>query len=155
MNPVARPARANDVALLVDLLDEFYAESDYALDREEAADSFRQLFRDPSRGAVWVLEVEGSVGGYVVLSVGFSMEYGGLDGFVDDLFVRPEFRQQGLGRTALETLLAECRHRGIRAVHLEVGRDNYAAKRLYAGYGFRDNDRQLLTLRLPQDEVPS
>jgi ribosomal protein S18 acetylase RimI-like enzyme len=89
--------------------------------------------------------------GYVVLTVGFRMEYGGLDAFVDDLFVRPDFRRKGFGRAALATLLAECERRGVRAVHLEAGRDNHPAKALYGRFGFRDNDRQLLTVRLPRD----
>jgi len=42
-----------------------------------------------------------------------------------------------------------------RAVHLEVGRDNRAAKALYERFGFRGNDRQLLTMRLPSDPTRS
>jgi ribosomal protein S18 acetylase RimI-like enzyme len=100
---------------------------------------------------VWILESDGQPAGYVVLCIGFSLEYGGLDAFVDDLFVRPACRRRGLGRTALAELFEECRRRGVRAVHLEVGRDNDAARALYARFGFRDQDRQLLTMRLPRD----
>jgi ribosomal protein S18 acetylase RimI-like enzyme len=37
---------------------------------------------------------------------------------------------------------------GVRALHLEVGRDNSAAQALYRRAGFEDSGRQLLTLRL-------
>jgi len=76
------------------------------------------------------------------------MEYGGRDGFIDDLFIRQPFRGQGLGKLALAKVRAACEERGVRALHLEVGRDNDAAHSLYRQAGFVATDRQLLTLRL-------
>ncbi len=146
--PVRRATPA-DVPVLVELMAEFYAESAMPLDRAAVGGVFRGLLADPARGAVWLVLADGAPAGYVVLTVGFSMEYGGLDAFVDDLFVRPAHRRRGLGRAALDTLVAECRRRGVQALHLEVARDNQSAKALYEGFGFRGNDRQLLTLRLP------
>ncbi|MFQ5597950.1 MAG: GNAT family N-acetyltransferase [Nitrospiria bacterium] len=40
------------------------------------------------------------------------MEYGGLRGFVDDLFVRPAEREKGLGAAVLKTVKQHCRDRG-------------------------------------------
>jgi ribosomal protein S18 acetylase RimI-like enzyme len=37
---------------------------------------------------------------------------------------------------------------GVRALHLEVGRDNVPAQELYRRVGFVDTDRRLLTLKL-------
>jgi GNAT superfamily N-acetyltransferase len=80
------------------------------------------------------------------------MEYGGLDGWVDDLFVRPAFRRHGLARAALEALIAECERRGVLALHVEVGRENDAARPLYERFGLapREDDRVTLTRRLRQ-----
>jgi ribosomal protein S18 acetylase RimI-like enzyme len=72
----------------------------------------------------------------------------GGDAFVDDLFIRPPFRGRGLGKLALAEVRAACEQRGVRALHLEVGRDNGAAHSLYRRAGFGDTDRQLLTLKL-------
>jgi ribosomal protein S18 acetylase RimI-like enzyme len=76
------------------------------------------------------------------------MEYGGLDAFVDDLYVRPDYRGQGIGTQALEEARTFSVASGVRAIHLEVGHDNAAAKALYRKVGFEDTGRQLLTLRL-------
>lgn len=95
MSPTIRLATSADVPLLVDLMHEFYAESHVPLDRHEAGASFAHLLGDRTRGAVWLLAAGQAPAGYVVLTVGFSMEYGGLDAFVDDLFVRPAFRRKG------------------------------------------------------------
>jgi ribosomal protein S18 acetylase RimI-like enzyme len=143
-----RPATSTDCPLLVELMREFYGESGTPFDAARAAECFTTLVSHPARGAVWLVAAESSPVGYVVLTLGFSLEYGGLDAFVDDLYVQPHARRQGLGRLAMETLFAECRRRGVRALHLEVDPDNEPARDLYAKLGFHDHGRQLLTARL-------
>ena len=49
----------------------------------------------------------------------------------------PARRRQGLGRTALEAVLAEGRNRGLASVRLEVIEQNVPARRLYEQLGFR------------------
>src|SRR5262249_290710 len=98
------------------------SESDVLFDGVSARAALSHLIANPSCGVVWLLNVEHEGAGYIVLTIGFSMEYGGLDALVDDLFVRSRFRRKGFGRAALATL-----------------------------FGFRGNDRQLFTMRLPRD----
>lgn len=137
-----------DLDQLVELMVEFYAESRYPLDLARAADSFRALLRDERLGQAWLIEAKGSAVGYLVVTLGYSMEYGGIDAFIDELFVQPAFRGMGLGSGALREARAFCQERGVRAIHLEAERSNVGAQELYARAGFVDNDRQLLTLRL-------
>jgi len=147
-----KPATPADIEELVELMTEFYKESDFRLNSELARQALRKLIENPELGQAWLLQYNSEVAGYVVLTLVFSMEYGGLGAFVDDLFVRSRFRRLGLGRCGLNTLLAECYRRGVRAVYIEVDRNNKPAKELYGEFGFRDNGRQLITLRL-QDET--
>ena len=135
---------------LVGLMTEFYTESGFALNPSAASAAFLELLTSPDLGRVWLIRRGDRDAGYIVLTLGFSLEYGGRDGFVDDLFIREPFRGQGLGTTALETLRREARALGVRALHLEVGRDNHPAQALYRRAGFRDNERQLLTLPLAE-----
>jgi len=132
-------------------MQEFYAESSFPLDREWAAASFAALLADPALGGVWLAEAEGLPAGYVVLTVRFSMESGGRDGFVDDLYVRPAFRRRSVARELLAALFADCRRRNLLALHVEVGDENDAARALYAGFGLspRHDRRVLLTVRIP------
>ena len=150
MTTAINKATSDDIPALVDLMHEFYAESHYPLDRRWAAASFSGLLGDDSRGAAWLVSHEGGPAGYVVLTVRHSMEYGGLDAFIDDLFIRPAHRRRGLGRVLLDALFAECERRVVLAVHVEVGRDNAAAQALYRGYGLEVHDasRETLTVRL-------
>ena len=148
MRLTTRMASAVDVPVLVAMMGEFYAEADYALDEAWATRSFLSLLGDPSRGAVCIACGDGVPLGYAVLTLRHSMEFGGLDGFIDDLFVRKASRRLGVGRAALEALLAECRRRGVLALHVETSDGNPAAVALYESLGMRDRKRLLLTARL-------
>ena len=144
-----------DIGTLVSLMREFYAEAEYALDAEWAAGSFSALLGDAPRGAVWIAREDGEAAGYTVLTLRHSMEFGGTDGFVDDLFVRSEHRRCGHGKALLGALFDECRRTGVLAVHVETGRDNGAARALYGEFGLKDRDRLLLTAKLtPRGETP-
>lgn len=147
----ARNASAADVETLVELMRAFYAESGFPLEREQAARAFRDLLSDPSKGAVWVLSVDGEAAGHVVLSVRFAMEFGGLSAYIDDLFVLPAYRRRGVARAGLKALLAECIRRGCRSLHVEVDPNDVPARSLYAEFGLTSgpDDRLRLETRLP------
>jgi ribosomal protein S18 acetylase RimI-like enzyme len=150
MTLVSRSAQATDISTLIDLMQEFYAESGYALNRAWAEASFLALLRNKTHGETRLVCVDGRVVGYVVLTFRFSMEFGGLDAWIDDLFVQPAFRRRGVARYALQDLFTECHRRGALAVHVEVGKENAAAKSLYGGFGLKPHDdgREVLTVAL-------
>ena len=90
-----REATLDDISVLVDMMEEFYAESDYSLDHVEAAAAFQALISQPHYGAIWLVFDGSKVTGYVILTIRFAMEFGGLDGSIDDLYIRPEARRKG------------------------------------------------------------
>ncbi|MBA4137533.1 MAG: GNAT family N-acetyltransferase [Opitutus sp.] len=148
MNPTTRRATPADIPALVGLMREFYAEAAYPLDDAWAAASFAALLAEPAFGAVWLAARDGAAVGHAVLTVRHSMEFGARDGFIDDLFVRPTARRQGVGNALLRELFAEAKKRELRALHVEVSRDNAAAHGLYARFGLKDRERQRLTVTL-------
>lgn len=147
-----RFATSADIPALVGLMREFYAESGYPLDESTAADAFGRLVDAPSQGAAWLMEERGTPVGHVVLSVRFAMEFGGLLAYVDDLFVRPAYRDRGVARAGLEALVAECRRRGCRAIEVEVGPGNLPAQAVYRRLGLSPgtDERQHLRMTLPE-----
>jgi ribosomal protein S18 acetylase RimI-like enzyme len=143
-----RPAVPEDIPLLVALMTEFYSETATPLDTKRAADAFAAVVTDDRLGHVWLIQAENDDVGYVVVTFSYSMEFGGRNAFLDDLFIRAAFRGAGLGTAALKEVRAFCADRDVRALHLETGRDNVAAQALYRSAGFKVTDRQLLTLVL-------
>jgi GNAT superfamily N-acetyltransferase len=143
-----RLAGSDDVDQLVELMAEFYREAGTQFYPGRATEAFSTLVRDGRLGSVWLIQVGDQEVGYIVLTLGYSMEYGGRDGFIDDLFVRAEYRNDGLGSAALSEVRSFAERIGVRALHLEVGRENAAAHAVYRRVGFMDTERQLLTLRI-------
>lgn len=143
-----RKAAAGDLEALVALMGEFYAEAGYPSNQQRSAEAFAALLSDERLGTVWLIQSGGHAVGYLVVTLGYSMEYGGADAFIDDLFVRPGFRNIGLGSAAVEEARAFCLTRGVRALHLEAEKGNVAAQHIYRRAGFRSHDRELLTLQL-------
>ncbi len=143
-----REATLDDISVLVDMMEEFYAESDYSLDHVEAADAFQALISQPHYGAIWLVFDDSKIAGYVIFTIRFAMEFGGLDGSIDDLYIRPEARRKGFASQLLQSLLIECDDRGLKALHVEVGPDNEAAQALYENFGLvkRTGDRDHLSM---------
>jgi GNAT superfamily N-acetyltransferase len=128
---------------------EFYAESGYELNSERASRAFTDILTNDRLGYVWLIQAANEYAGHVVLTLRYAMEYGGLVGCLDDLYVRPSHRKQGLSSAALFEVGNFCRDAGIRALTVEVGHNNVPAQALYRRAGFAEAaDRQLLALPL-------
>jgi len=144
-----RRALPGDIATLVALMAEFYAESDYGLDQELAERAFAAILSDERLGYVWLIDDEAKVVGYVVLTLRFGMEYGGLMACIDDLFVVPQSRNKGLTTAALVQVRDFCKSIGVRAITVEVSHSNGSAQTVYRRLGLAEApDRQLLALAL-------
>ena len=145
---VLRPAGPGDLPDLLEMLRRFYAEDRIPLDEPRVRRGLEQLLADPARGAVLFAEAGGACLGYLVLGWCFSIEQGGRHVLVDELYLAPDARGRGLG-SALLAAACECaRAQGAEVARLEVNRHNARAKALYLRHGFRDDDRDLLSLPL-------
>ena len=58
------------------------------------------------------------------------------DCWLEDLYVAPEARREGVGRTLVEAVVDRARERGCRRVELDVNSENPAAMALYRSLGF-------------------
>jgi len=140
-----RAATAADVPALLSMMRQLYAEDGGRFEPAPAEKALRGLLADPSLGAAWIVEDEDGACGYVVMTVGYSLEFHGRDAFVDELFVSRGRRGQGLGAQALALVEGECRARGVHALHLEVTPSNEPALGLYRRHGFELRGRSLMT----------
>jgi GNAT superfamily N-acetyltransferase len=100
---------------------------------EHTLATLKELRSHPVRGAAWVLEHAGEPRGYAFLIHFWSNELGGEICTVDEIYVRPEYRGQGHGRSLFEKLLREARHV---AIDLEVTPANARARKFYESMGF-------------------
>lgn len=118
-----------------------------AIDRAALEAALAGLLRDPGLGAAWLVERDGAVVGYAVVTYGYDLEFAGRDAFLTELWIDPAARGQGAGGAALALLAPELRARGVHALHLGVRPEN-PAMRLYERTGFVAANRVLMTQRL-------
>lgn len=128
-----------DLPLLERLVRAYYLEDGHTFrdDRQPAA--LKALAAGAPFGQAWLIELAGTAVGYVVLTTGFSVEAGGLEGCIDELYLMPEVRDRGLGRQVLVLIEMEARAIGIRRMFLEVERGNRAIG-LYRRAGYAEDD---------------
>ena len=121
-----------------------------------AEKAFTAILSDERLGYVWLIDDEAKVVGYVVLTLRFGMEYGGLMACLDDLFVVPQSRNNGLTTAALVQVRDFCKSIGVRAITVEVSHSNGSAQTVYRRLGLAEApDRQLLALALASPMLSS
>ena len=138
-------ADSPDIEAILGPMQRLYEHDRIAFDKPAALAALHGLLNDPKHGIVWAMKEEESVIGYAVVTFGYSLEFHGVDAFLDEIYICESHRGIGLGRQAIELAEEACRQRGVRALHLEVERDNTGAQAVYRKLGFRDHDRYLLT----------
>jgi ribosomal protein S18 acetylase RimI-like enzyme len=134
-------------SLLLRLARDFHAEDGHPL-TERGTTALLLAARGHPLARVWFIAERGRTVGYAVLGLGFGVEYGGADAFVDDLYLVPEARGRGIGAIVLGLLEAEARALGLAALFLVVDPDNAPALRLYRRGGFEGTHWLLMAKRL-------
>ena len=93
---------------LLELARAFHAEDGHPL-TDRGATAIGLIARGHPLGRAWLVRENGALVGYAVLGLGFGIEYGGADAFVDDLYLVPEARGRGLGEAVMARLEEEAR----------------------------------------------
>jgi GNAT superfamily N-acetyltransferase len=135
---VVKHAVPEDLQVLVELVGEYCAADGHVLDETVVRAGLEPLLTDDTHGAIWMIDPDlahATADGYVVVTWGWSIEIGGLDVVLDEIYVRT--RGQGKGSDALRVVEAECRRRGVKRIFLETELANEAARRLYGRHGYR------------------
>jgi len=134
-----------DIDLIVDFMRQFYEFEQYPFDDQAASSALERLISDSALGHVWIISEDLTSIGYIVLTLGYSLEYHGNDAFIDEFYIQASHRGKGIGSKALKFVEERAQVLGVRALHLEVERRNKAGQGLYLKSGFENNDRYLMT----------
>jgi len=141
-----RPATVQDAALLRTMireLAEFEQELEWVTIRDE--DLARDGFGEHPRFRAFIAEWNGEAAGYALIFNYFST-WSGRGLFLEDLFVREKFRNQGIGKALLAEVARIAVEEQCYGIHWEVLDWNAKAIELYKALGaeFRDQWRRVL-----------
>ena len=97
---------------------------------------------------MYLIEVDESCAGYLAVTVGYSIEVGGRDAFLDELYVEPWARSQGVGAQAIAFAERACIALEVKRLCMEVEHENPRAKQLYQRLGYAEHTRSTMYKRL-------
>src|SRR5262245_999365 len=144
-----RVPRRAELPALVALLVTQLREHHNALAEQELASAAAGLHQRPQRGQFLVALEAGTMVGFAALSFLWTLERGGRAAWLDELYVVPERRSQGIGAALLRAALDAARAAGAVAVDLEIESDHARAASLYRRAGFTPLDRTRWALEFP------
>lgn len=149
--PGFRLAVESDAGVLLEFMRAYYDFDGHGFDHEKARVALTTLLRDAQLGRAWLI-LDGSMPvGYIVLCFGYSLEWLGRDAFVDEFYLRDEYRGKGWGRATMTFVENAARGEGIRTLHLEVVQQNAKALELYRRLGFREHHSTFLSKWIAED----
>ncbi|MBE5039220.1 GNAT family N-acetyltransferase [Ructibacterium gallinarum] len=135
-----RKVEKKDKDLFLTLGQEFYS-SDAVL-HKIAAEHFKATFDAAAEGSpylgLFIIEQDGQTAGYVLVSLTWSNEAGGLTVWIEEIYIRAAFQGQGLGSKTLDAIQKEY-DQAVR-FRLEITPQNQGAARLYRRMGYQPLD---------------
>jgi GNAT superfamily N-acetyltransferase len=137
MSMDVRAASSADLPALVSLVRRYWEfEGIAGFDALRVELVLKQLFADPALGTVWVAESGARLAGYLIAVRVLSVEHQGTMGEIDEFFVVPEARGQGVGGRLLAAAECALARRGCVRLQLQLHTANSAARRFYARHGY-------------------
>ena len=120
---------------MLTLVSEFCVTDQHTFDPDRVTRALVPLLEDDAHGVVYLVDNEQ---GYVVITWGYSLESGGREALIDEIYLRR--RGQGLGSKVMDALFDDMAARGVVKMFLETETHNRRARRFYARQGFVEDD---------------
>lgn len=146
-----RVATKKDVLEILTMMEQFNAIDNYPFDKLKTNNNISDFLSDTNLGRIWLVQNENMIIGYLILAFSYSFEHGGRDAFIDELFLKSEYRRMGIGGLAMDFISEEASKLGVKVIHLEVEQHNDGGVKLYREKGFKDNGRILLSKKVNDD----
>ncbi|MGL5977882.1 MAG: GNAT family N-acetyltransferase [Erysipelotrichaceae bacterium] len=132
-----RHIKEKDHKVFVEMVQEFYASDAVLFDipTSHIEATFQHLIEGSPYVEGFIIEEEEDVAGYVLLSLTYSNEAGGLVVWLEELSIRDNFQGRGIGSRVL-TFLKDGYAQRAKRIRLEICETNKGAERLYRSKGF-------------------
>lgn len=147
MSPATiRRAVSSDLDRLLVLCARYCEADSHDFDHDRAKDGFAPLLEDDQNGVVWLAEEGDNAVGYAVVTWSWSIESGGRDVLLDEIYAEPQ--GGGVGTSLVDHVVQDCRERGLPRVFLETESGNVSARRFYGRLGFVSEESVWMVLDL-------
>lgn len=133
-----RKITSNDRELYIELANEFYHSDGvlHAVDQRVITDTYDELIKSDLYLECFIVELENKPVGYALLSKMFSPEVGGKCIWIEEIYIREQYRGNGLGKEFFKFLFDKYDESTYR-FRLEAVHENEKAMKLYEKQGFK------------------
>ncbi len=148
-----QPLEKSQFDSIIEMMQDFYAIDNYPIDIEVSKKLFEEFVLDEKLGKAFLIYQSDEVGiyeivGYVILTFFFSFEYKGRTAFLDELYIKENFRGKGIGKQTIDFIKKQASNQNIKLIYLEVENHNQNAQKLYLANDFVVHNRKLLKHKL-------
>lgn len=130
-----RKIQISDKVEYIKMAKDFYGSSavSHQIPSENFENSFNTALNDDTYIRIYILEYDGKTAGYASIAVTCTTEGGGLTLWLDELYVKEQYRGKGLGRELIAFLKTDL---NVNRIRLEITPENSGAERLYKSLDF-------------------
>lgn len=136
------------IETITTMMQDFYAIDNYPIDIEVSKDLFQEFISDEKLGKAWLIHSDDDLVGYLILTYVFSFEYKGKIAFLDELYIKENFRGKGIGKQTIDFIKEQASNQNVKLIYLEVENHNQNAQKLYLANNFEVHNRKLLKHKL-------
>ena len=134
-----RTGNQDDLAALAALADELVPGE---AEGETRLGVLRQSLMHPNY-ALLVADTDGKIIGFIDHWVINDFVHGGKLGYIQNLYVSPEYRRKGVGSSLLKEIIKRAKANGVSEIHVSTEFDNKGATEFYGKQGFPERHLQL------------
>lgn len=136
-----REIKARDKDIFVQMAKEFYKSEAVIseIPTQNILNTFDEVNSNSPYAKAYIIEHDGDTAGYALIGITYSNEAGGLVVWVEEIFIKENFRGLGLGSEFLSYVEQEFGDKAKR-FRLEISHDNDSAQRLYERKGYQPLD---------------
>lgn len=133
-----REVHLDDKTDFINMCVDFYNTDgvDHVIPISNVEKTFNLLMKVSDFAKAYVYEKNNQIAGYILLAFTYSNEAGGIVVWLEEIYVKSDFRSQGIGSELIDFVIEKYKNKVAR-FRLEITDSNNSARKLYLSKGFK------------------
>ena len=148
MKAEIRLAHQADINIILDFMLDYYRIEEIKFNRQKSKITLEDFITKDNHGSIWMICSGSEQIGYFCLAYSYTLEQYGKDCFLDEIYIKPEYRKRGIGTEIMGFIARYLREKNFKAIHLVVHDNNQSAFKYYLKNGFKAHKASFMTKKI-------